>query len=207
MSMSEFCKTKKAPCAPECANKNLADKSCRAKNGEGANYKGKKVAAPKANSPVKPKAVSPEVLESADEDVMMSLVFDLRLDDLETKPEESTLEQLAQLDEKVITKSLTKIINYLKINSMVQIYDVSVKENFLVLYCSAPSQFKKTFNLFLQRVKILNDSGLDSERFRVMQDIKGLRLSIKNIYVLNKVTPFNASNVNSRSKYLLSFRE
>jgi len=40
------CKEKKAPCEPECANANKAAGTCRAKNGQGVNYKGAKAASP-----------------------------------------------------------------------------------------------------------------------------------------------------------------
>jgi hypothetical protein len=56
MSMSDFCKKKVAPCAPKCANKKIADKTCRAKNGEGVNYAGKKV--PAVASPARPAALA-----------------------------------------------------------------------------------------------------------------------------------------------------
>ena len=39
------CKEKKAPCEPDCANANKAAGTCRAKSGQGVNYKGPKSAA------------------------------------------------------------------------------------------------------------------------------------------------------------------
>ena len=199
------CKTLKQPCPIRCVS--VKPDKCRAKPGEGANYKGKKVPVPKANSPVKAvspaAAVSPEVVEYADEDVMMSLVFDLRLDDLETKPEESVLENL---DEKKVRKSLKNVIDYFKLENIIQIYGYEVKENFVVLNFSvgAIRLFKVGFNSFLTRVKMLNDRVLDSEN---MRKLNGINLSLKNVYLINKVTPFNTRNVLPGSKYLVSIKE
>ncbi len=56
------CKEKKAPCEPECANKNKAAGTCRAKAGEGVNYKGSKSAASsRAVSRASSRAASPMV--------------------------------------------------------------------------------------------------------------------------------------------------
>ena len=51
VSMTDFCKTKVAPCDPECANKKKVEKTCRAKNGEGDGYTGPKAA---VASPARP---------------------------------------------------------------------------------------------------------------------------------------------------------
>jgi len=45
------CKEKKAPCEPDCANANKAAGTCRAKSGQGVNYKGAKAAAPAVAAP------------------------------------------------------------------------------------------------------------------------------------------------------------
>jgi len=65
------CKEKKAPCEPDCANANKAAGTCRAKSGQGVNYKGPKSAA--ASIPVSraasrvasPMVASPMVAASA----------------------------------------------------------------------------------------------------------------------------------------------